>query len=88
MASTYGRMVSSSALTSHMPARKDRAGFNVLQTALTNAGCSIAFFLSSIMISGNKQRAFKIFYQALDIVKKNEKIDEDPLDVWKKMEII
>ena len=36
------------------------------------------------MISGNKQKAFKIFYNALDLVKKNENIDEDPLLVWKK----
>tara|TARA_B100001758_G_scaffold212553_1_gene196520 strand:- start:167 stop:553 length:387 start_codon:yes stop_codon:yes gene_type:complete len=36
------------------------------------------------MISGNKQKAFKIFYNALDLVKKNENIDEDPLVVWKK----
>jgi small subunit ribosomal protein S7 len=36
------------------------------------------------MISGNKQKAFKIFYNALDLVKKNENIDDDPLIVWKK----
>ena len=41
-------------------------------------------FVNCLMISGNKQKAFKIFYNALDLVKKHESIDEDPLVVWKK----
>jgi small subunit ribosomal protein S7 len=36
------------------------------------------------MKGGKKGVAEKIFYNALDLVKKNENIDDDPLVVWKK----
>jgi len=40
-------------------------------------------FINNLMLQGKKSIAFKIFYDAMDIVK--EKVaDEDPLEVWKK----
>ncbi len=42
-------------------------------------------FVNDLMISGKKTTAFKIFYDALDMVKaKTEKLEKDPLDIWKK----
>ncbi len=39
-------------------------------------------FVNNIMLKGKKSIAFKIFYDAIDIV--NEKMEEDGLEVWKK----
>lgn len=39
-------------------------------------------FVNNIMLRGKKDRAFKIFYEAIDIV--SEKTGEDGLEVWKK----
>ena len=42
-------------------------------------------FVNSLMFDGKKSIAFKIFYDALDIVEKKMKDSEvSPLDVWKK----
>jgi len=42
-------------------------------------------FVNSLMFDGKKSIAFKIFYDALDIVEKKMKDNEvSPLDVWKK----
>jgi small subunit ribosomal protein S7 len=42
-------------------------------------------FINSIMFRGKKNLAFKIFYQALDIVEKTGKdIEGTPLEIWKK----
>ncbi len=42
-------------------------------------------FINSLMISGKKSLAFRIFYDALDIVKaRTEKLEKSPLDIWKK----
>jgi small subunit ribosomal protein S7 len=42
-------------------------------------------FVNSLMVDGKKSIAFKIFYDALDIVGKKMKDSEvSPLDVWKK----
>ena len=35
-------------------------------------------------MSGKKNLAFKIFYDAIDIIEKNKTDDESALDVWKK----
>ena len=64
--------------------RKSRAKKRMLLPDPKFGDTLVTRFVNCIMISGNKQKAFKIFYQAIDIVKKNEKIDEDPLEVWKK----
>lgn len=39
-------------------------------------------FINNLMTSGKKSIAFKVFYDAIDIVDK--KMDEDGLEVWKK----
>jgi len=39
-------------------------------------------FVNNLMLQGKKSVAFKIFYDAIEIVDK--KIDEDGLEVWKK----
>ena len=39
-------------------------------------------FVNNIMLQGKKSIAYKIFYDAIDIV--NEKMEEDGLEVWKK----
>jgi small subunit ribosomal protein S7 len=40
-------------------------------------------FVNNLMLQGKKSIAFKIFYDAMDIVKDKMK-DEDPVEVWKK----
>lgn len=39
-------------------------------------------FVNNIMLRGKKQMAFKVFYNAMEIV--SEKTQEDGLEVWKK----
>jgi small subunit ribosomal protein S7 len=39
-------------------------------------------FVNNIMKRGKKNVAFKVFYEALEIV--NKKTNEDPVEVWKK----
>lgn len=39
-------------------------------------------FVNNIMMAGKKSIAYKIFYDAMDIVA--EKTSEDPIEVWKK----
>lgn len=39
-------------------------------------------FVNNLMLQGKKNLSYKIFYQAMDII--SEKIDENPVDVWKK----
>ena len=42
-------------------------------------------FVNDLMIDGKKTKAFKIFYDSLDIVaSKTEKVEKAPLDIWKK----
>ena len=41
-------------------------------------------FVNTMMMSGKKTIAFKIFYNALDIVEKKKTDDETCLDTWKK----
>ncbi len=42
----------------------------------------ITKFVNNIMLQGKKSTAYKIFYEAMDIV--SEKSGEDPIEVWKK----
>jgi len=39
-------------------------------------------FVNNIMMSGKKSTAYRIFYEAMDIVA--ERSNEDPVEVWKK----
>ncbi len=39
-------------------------------------------FVNNIMLSGKKSTAYRIFYEAMDIVA--ERSNEDPVEVWKK----
>ena len=40
-------------------------------------------FVNTMMMSGKKNLAFKIFYDAIEIIEKNN-FEENSLDVWKK----
>ena len=39
-------------------------------------------FVNNLMLDGKKATAFSIFYEALDIIE--DKLKENPLEVWKK----
>jgi len=39
-------------------------------------------FVNNLMLQGKKSTAFRIFYEAMDIVAKRS--EEDPIEVWKK----
>ena len=39
-------------------------------------------FVNNLMLKGKKSIAFEIFYESMDIIK--SKLNEDPVDVWKK----
>lgn len=39
-------------------------------------------FVNNIMLCGKKNKAYEVFYEAMDIVA--EKTNEDPVEVWKK----
>ena len=64
--------------------RKARAKKRILLPDPKFGDKLVTRFVNCLMLSGNKERAFRIFYEALDIVSKSDKIDESPLEVWKK----
>ena len=39
-------------------------------------------FVNNMMFGGKKNTAYRLFYEAMDIVA--DKTNEDPVDVWKK----
>ena len=42
-------------------------------------------FINDLMVDGKKNLAFRVFYDALEIVKsKTEKTEKSPLEIWKK----
>ena len=43
---------------------------------------TVTKFVNNIMLKGKKNLAYEIFYKAMDIVQ--EKLNEDPVEVWKK----
>ena len=43
---------------------------------------TVTKFVNNIMLKGKKNLAYEIFYEAMDIVQ--EKLQEDPVEVWKK----
>ena len=64
--------------------RKSRAKKRILLPDPRFGDKLVTRFVNTMMLSGKKNIAFKIFYDAIDIVEK-QKTDEDScLDVWKK----
>ena len=47
---------------------------------------TVTRFINNMMFDGKKSTTYKIFYDALDLVKERtaKKIDKNPLDIWKK----
>jgi small subunit ribosomal protein S7 len=39
-------------------------------------------FVNNLMLEGKKSTAFEIFYESMDVIK--NKLNEDPIEVWKK----
>ena len=64
--------------------RKARAKKRILLPDPKFGDKLVTRFVNCLMLSGNKERAFRIFYEAIDLVDKNDKIEEAPLEVWKK----
>tara|TARA_B110000438_G_scaffold289248_1_gene323624 strand:+ start:615 stop:1088 length:474 start_codon:yes stop_codon:yes gene_type:complete len=64
--------------------RKSRAKKRILLPDPKFGDKLVTRFVNTMMMSGKKTIAFKIFYNALDIVEKKKTDDETCLDTWKK----
>ena len=64
--------------------RKARAKKRILLPDPKFGETLVTRFVNTMMMSGKKNLAFKIFYDAMDIVEKNKIDEESTLDVWKK----
>ena len=65
--------------------RKSRAKKRILLPDPRFGDKLVTRFVNTMMVSGKKNRAFTIFYDAMDIVEKNSSDQEESaLDVWKK----
>ena len=64
--------------------RKSRAKKRILLPDPRFGDKLVTRFVNTMMMSGKKNLAFKIFYDAIDIIEKNKIDDESALDVWKK----
>ena len=64
--------------------RKSRAKKRILLPDPKFGDTLVTRFVNTMMMSGKKNLAFKIFYNAIDIVDKNKTDDESALDTWKK----
>ena len=64
--------------------RKSRAKKRILLPDPKFGDTLVTRFVNTMMMSGKKNLAFKIFYEAMDIVEKNKSDEESTLDVWKK----
>ena len=63
--------------------RKSRAKKRILLPDPKHGSILVTRFVNNLMLDGKKSIAFKVFYDALDIVE--SKVDEmTPLDVWQK----
>ena len=62
--------------------RKSRAKKRVLLPDPKFSDKLVTRFVNNLMLDGKKSVAFKIFYDALEIV--DEKVEEECLEVWKK----
>ena len=63
--------------------RKSRAKKRILLPDPKFGDKLVTRFVNTMMMSGKKNLAFKIFYDAIEIIEKNN-FDENSLDVWKK----
>lgn len=63
--------------------RKSRAKKRILLPDPKFGDKLVTRFVNTMMMSGKKNLAFKIFYDAIEIVESNN-FDENSLDVWKK----
>jgi small subunit ribosomal protein S7 len=65
--------------------RKSRAKKRILLPDPKFGDKLVTRFVNTMMMSGKKNLAFKIFYDAMDIVAKNQPSEEEsPVDIWKK----
>ena len=64
--------------------RKSRAKKRILLPDPKFGDTLVTRFVNTMMMSGKKNLAFKIFYNAIDIIDKNKTDEEAALDVWKK----
>ena len=64
--------------------RKSRAKKRILLPDPRFGDKLVTRFVNTMMMSGKKNLAFKIFYDAIDIVENNKTDDESALDIWKK----
>ena len=64
--------------------RKSRAKKRILLPDPKFGDVLVTRFVNTLMMSGKKNLAFKIFYDAMDIVEKNKSDDESSVDIWKK----
>ncbi len=64
--------------------RKSRAKKRMLLPDPKFGDKLVTRFVNTMMISGKKNLAFKIFYDAIDIVDKNKSEEDSALDMWKK----
>tara|TARA_B100000963_G_C22633107_1_gene676036 strand:+ start:1354 stop:1824 length:471 start_codon:yes stop_codon:yes gene_type:complete len=63
--------------------RKSRAKKRILLPDPKFGDKLVTRFVNTMMMSGKKNLAFKIFYDAIEIIEKNN-FDDNSLDVWKK----
>jgi|TARA_Y100000994_G_scaffold248087_1_gene254995 small subunit ribosomal protein S7 len=64
--------------------RKSRAKKRILLPDPKFGDKLVTRFVNTMMISGKKNLAFKIFYDAIEIVDKNKSEEDTGLDIWKK----
>jgi len=64
--------------------RKSRAKKRILLPDPKFGDKLVTRFVNTMMLSGKKTIAFKIFYEALDIVEGKKTDEESSLDTWKK----
>ena len=64
--------------------RKSRAKKRILLPDPRFGDKLVTRFVNTMMLSGKKNIAFKIFYDAIDIVEKQKTEEDSCLDVWKK----
>ena len=64
--------------------RKSRAKKRMLLPDPKFGDKLVTRFVNTMMISGKKNLAFKIFYDAISIIDKNKSEEDSALDIWKK----
>ena len=64
--------------------RKSRAKKRILLPDPKFGDKLVTRFVNTMMMSGKKNLAFKIFYDAIEIVDKNKSEEDTGLDIWKK----